>query len=311
AGAAALAATAGLNIQHQINFTRANEEEADRIGMQILERAGFDPRGMPAFFERLQQSSKYYQGNAPEFLRTHPLTDNRIADSRARAEEFEARHRPDSKSYLQTRAKIRVNSYEDPADAVKHFSRAMQETDGDIDHLRYGYALALGETGEYKRAGEHLKLLLKRDENNNAYMLALANLEKKRGNYATSLALFAEAYKYFPDYRPLILYYSKALLDANQPAEARKLLRRYGSMHDPDISYYNLLSQAEGQAGSQIESGIAKAEYYYLLGDTELAIKRLQLAKKEGTPDYYQKERIDARLAQLQYERELEKDLEL
>ncbi|MDX1519544.1 MAG: tetratricopeptide repeat protein, partial [Gammaproteobacteria bacterium] len=167
------------------------------------------------------------------------------------------------------------------------------------------------EAGQHERSRENLELLIKRDETNITYQLALANLEKKRGNYRKSLGIFKEAYKYFPDYRPLVLYYSKALLDAEQPEEARKILRRYASSNEPDISFYNLLSQAEAQTGSQIESGIAKAEYYYLLGDTELAIKRLQLAKNQGEPDYYQKERIDARLAQLEYERELEKDLKL
>ena len=311
AGAAALAATMGVNIQHQLNFTRANEEEADRIGMQILERSGYDPRGMPDFFERLQQSSKYYQGNAPEFLRTHPLTSNRIADSRARADEFPQKEYRDSDRYLLTRAKLRVYTYDDPKDAIKYFTQLILETEGDIDHLRYGYALALAEAGQHERSRENLELLIKRDETNITYQLALANLEKKRGNYRKSLGIFKEAYKYFPDYRPLVLYYSKALLDAEQPEEARKILRRYASSNEPDISFYNLLSQAEAQTGSQIESGIAKAEYYYLLGDTELAIKRLQLAKNQGEPDYYQKERIDARLAQLEYERELEKDLKL
>ncbi len=311
AGAAALAATAGLNIQNQINFTRANEQEADRIGMQILQRADFDPRGMPAFFERLQQASKYYQGNAPEFLRTHPLTNNRVADSRARADAFPQKEVKDSKSYLQVRAKLRVQSFADPKDAIAYFTRVMRETEGNIDHLRYGYALALTEAGEYVRAKENLKQLLKKDETNVAYLIALGDIEKKRGNYRNSLIVYQEAYKYYSDYRPLVLNYSKALLDAGQPDEARKILRRYGSANEADITYYHLLSQAEGQTGSQIESGIAKAEYYYLLGDTELAIKRLELARTQGTPDYYQKERIDARLAQLNYERELEKDLEL
>ena len=311
AGAAALAATTGLNIQNQINFTRANEEEADRIGMQILERAEFDPRGMPAFFERLQQASRYYQGNAPEFLRTHPLTNNRIADSRARAEEFPLKDKADSQTYLQIRAKLRVYNFDKPDDAVKYFSNAMEESSGNTDHLRYGYAIALSEADQYEQARENLTILLERDGNNIGYLLAIAYIEKRQGNFDRSLKIYEEAYKFFPDYRPLVLYYSKALLDAKKPDEARKILRRYSSTHGADITFYNLLSQAEGQTGSQIESGIAKAEYYYLLGDTELAIKRLQLAKNQGTPDYYQQERIDARLTQLEYELELEKDLEL
>ena len=83
AGQAAITGIAGFNVQNQINFTRENEEEADRIGINLLAKSGYDPRGMPLFFERLQKLSKFSQSNAPEFFRTHPLTTSRIADSRS------------------------------------------------------------------------------------------------------------------------------------------------------------------------------------------------------------------------------------
>ena len=88
AGQAAISGVAGLSIQNQINFTRENEEEADRIGISLLAKSGYKPRGMPLFFEKLQKLSKFSQSNAPEYFRTHPLTISRIADTRARAESF-------------------------------------------------------------------------------------------------------------------------------------------------------------------------------------------------------------------------------
>jgi len=123
--------------------------------------------------------------------------------------------------------------------------------------------------------------------------------------------IYREASKLYPDYRPLVLGYAKTMLDAQQPAEARDLLRKYGRYHEPDLTFYNLLAQAEAQSGSPVESGIAKAEYYYLSGDTKLAIDRLKYALRQNKLDYYQKERISARQAQLEYELELEEQLQL
>jgi predicted Zn-dependent protease len=95
-GIGALSAIQAGSIQMQIDFTRSNEQEADRFGLKTLARAHFDPRSMPVFFERLQQASRYYGAGAPEFLRTHPVTASRIADTRGRAETYPYRQVPDS-----------------------------------------------------------------------------------------------------------------------------------------------------------------------------------------------------------------------
>jgi Putative Zn-dependent protease, contains TPR repeats len=311
AAQAALALISGLGTQYQINFTRENEEEADRVGMQLLARAGFDPRGMPGFFEKLQQNSRYYRGKVPEFLQTHPLTTTRIADSIARAESYPPREHKSSIGYKLIRAKIMADSHEQPKEAVKFFADRL-DTNGYPDQVtaRYGYALALTNANLFVEAREQLQQLLMEDKENVAYLLAAARLESAQRNFAAAVSLYSAAQKLYPDYRPLIEGYARALLDAGQPAEARNLLLEYGRSHEPDIAYYDLLSQAEAGTGALAESGIAKAEYYYLSGDTKLAIDRLKFAQHQGNFDYYQQERVKARLEQLEYELELEKELE-
>ena len=81
---AAMMAAQGMSAQYQINFTRDNEVEADRVGMQILSKSEFDPRSMPEFFERMQQSTRFVGNRIPEFLLTHPVTTARISDTRDR-----------------------------------------------------------------------------------------------------------------------------------------------------------------------------------------------------------------------------------
>ena len=312
AGSAALAIISGASIQHQINFTRANEEESDRVGMQLLARSNYDPQGMPSFFERLQQSSRYYKGQAPEFLQTHPLTTNRIAESRARAEAYPKADYSNSHSYELRRSKLLVHAQRTAVDAVNYFKEQLaSEKQEDPDAIRYGYALALTRADQYGKARNHLGILLETDGENIAYLLAAGQLDIDQGNYAAALGIYKEAYKLYPDYRPLIFAYSQALLDTRNPQDARTLLRHYGQNHEPDIRYYNLLAQAEGQAGNQTESAIAKAEYFYLQGDTKMAIKKLKYTRKIERLDYYQDERISARLAQLEYELTLEEELKL
>ena len=313
AGAAALQSTIGLSVQDQINFTRANEKEADSIGMQLLARSGYDPEGMPGFFEKLQQGSRFYQGNAPEFLRTHPLTTSRIAESQARAERYEEVSVDDTDTYQLVKAKIQAFTYEKPEQAVTDFKQALQEANNQrqFNVARYGYIYSLTRDQQYSKARKQARQLLEKDPHNSAYMMAAAYVEHQANNFRAAIKIFQEMQKYYPDYRPLIINYAKTLLDNKQPVKAREVLLSYGRNNEEDITYLNLLSQAEAQAGSETESHIVKAEYYYLLGDTQLAIGRLRLAKKLDQGDYYQKERITARLTQLEYERELEEELEL
>jgi predicted Zn-dependent protease len=312
AGSAALAVISGASIQHQINFTRTNEEEADRVGMQLLARSDYDPRGMPAFFERLHQSSRYYRGQAPEFLQTHPLTTSRIAESISRAETYPRKKYSNSKSYELIRNKLQVYYYKSTNDAVRSFREKLTTgSQKDLDATRYGYALALIRADKFGEAREQLGILLRNDNENIAFLLVAAQLEIKQKNHAAALGIYKEAYKLYPDYRPLILAYSQTLLDTGHPQDARNLLRHYGQYQEQDFRYYNLLAQAEGQSGNQAESAIAKAEYFYLLGDTKLAIDKLRFTQRREKLDYYQDERISSRLTQLAYELELERELEL
>lgn len=310
AGQAAIAAVAGLSAQMQINFTRAHEEEADRVGMQLLARSGFDPFGMPKFFQRLQQATKFY-GRPPEFLLTHPLTSNRIADSISRAEQYPAREHLDTITYKQVRAKLMANSYDKPGDAIGFFEKKLQEGGyPDMDAARYGYAIALTNAHNFPKAREQLRLLLENNGENVSYLLAAARLELAQQNYPAALAIYRQTERLYPNYRPVVIGYSRALLDAGQPEQARTLLRKYSRNNIDDLVYHDLLSQAEAQSGSPAEAGIAKAEYYYLAGGTQLAIDRLKFAQQQPDLTYYQEERIKARLAQLENELELEKEIQ-
>ena len=314
AGAAALAGVSGLSTQNQINFTRANEEEADRVGMQTLVRANFDPRGMPAFFETLQRISRYSQSAAPEFMRTHPLTTSRISDSIARAESYPDKAYSNSHSYELERAKLRVNSFKTPKEAIKHFRTELNKHEGAENNklpLRYGLAYAYVANSEFELAEKQIESLLKDNPDDIAYLLLAAKSKTEQSDYDAAFKIFKKAYGLFPDYKPVVVNYSRALLDVKKAKQARDILKNYERYYSHDLNTYSLLGQAEAMLGNEIETAFIHAEYYFFSANTKLAIDKLKFIKQQYKLDYYQKQRVDARLADFEYELELEENLNL
>lgn len=312
AGMAAMTGAAGLAAQNSANFTRANEQEADRIGMQVLVNAGYDPRGMPAFFEKLQQLSRYTQNAAPEFLRTHPLTTSRIADSRARAEDFLVKEFTNSHSYELIRYKLFVKSSKSKKVAIKTLQQALNENKVSTkknSSIRYGLAYAYIENREFAQAKQYVDYLLRDNPDDVAYLLLAAKFQTAQSNYNAAFDIFRKAHGLYPEYRPVVMAYSKALLDVSNGKKARDILKNYERHHKHDLESYSLLGQAEAMLGNEIETAILQSEYYYLAAQTRLAVDKLKFIKQQYQIDYYQEQRINARMVELEYELELEEGL--
>ncbi len=310
-GMGAITALQAGGIQGQIDFTRANEQEADRIGMALLSRTGFDPSGMPSFFERLQMANRLTDPqNYPEYLRTHPVTQSRIADSRNRLREYPPQRHDDSQDYFLTRARLLVAGAKSPRQAVKSFEAAM--VGGTLNHkqaTRYGYVLALTAAGNFKQARQELAPLLEQHPNVISYQLAAAKIEADAHNYDASLKIYARLARLYPSYRPIVMRYAQTLLTAQRPLEARSLLLDYGILHGTDRMYYGLLAEAEGRAGNDLDSHLALAEYHYLNGNVHQAVQQLKIAERTRKLDYYHRQRIEARLEQ--FEKELKEENEM
>ncbi|MGE0387102.1 MAG: M48 family metalloprotease [Gammaproteobacteria bacterium] len=302
----AIAAVGAVQQQYAINFTRANEQEADRIGIQLLERSGFDPQAMATFFERLQTANRYSDPKSfPEFLRTHPVTVNRIAEARERAEKIGEKTHADSPNYRLMRAKLRVLTARDTNRLLDEMETALREGQYDDETAaRYGYALALTEAAQYGKARQQLTELARRDPDQPAFRLAIARLEQKSGNFVGALERYDETLRLYPGYKPAQLGHIEALLAARRGSQAREALREYAFIHTPDARYYTLLAEAEDQIGSQVESHIALAEKYFRQGETELALQQLELAQRQPQIDNYQRERVLARIDEIKKDTE-------
>jgi predicted Zn-dependent protease len=305
-GDAAVALTTASVAQRELNFSRSFEEEADRVGMQILAGSKFDPRAMPAFFERMQNLNRLNESSLPEFLRTHPVTTNRIADSRNRAERFAYRQVPDTPEFYRVRAKIRALTTADAQEAVRLFrANLAQGKYRDADAERYGYVLALTRTRAYDAARAEVRKLVEQRPTVPAYRLAQAEIESAAGQHAQALALYTAAERAFPNYLPLRRAHAQALLNARRPAEAYKLLKVAVRQEPPDPSLYRLLGQAAGESGALVEAHQARAEAEYLNGNPDAAVEQLQIAARHAKGNFYLLSSIEARLGAIREEIEL------
>ncbi|CAL1241427.1 beta-barrel assembly-enhancing protease [Candidatus Methylocalor cossyra] len=297
-GAAAMAAVQAASTQYQINFTRDNEAEADRVGMQILSKSEFDPRAMPAFFERMQQSTRFSgSSRIPEFLMTHPVTVSRISDTRGRAEQFPYRQYPDSLSYQIIRAKLRVETSPNPREALDYFKAVSgQGTRLQQDVTQYGMALGLMKSGRPQEALPILQRLAHSYPDQPQFANALAQAELDNKNYTRALELYDAALQRFPGNRAITLNYVRALLTVRKPAQANRLLNLYSRYHPPTPEVYDLMAETYSKLGNEAESHRYVAEAYYLAGQTRAAIQQLRLAKKAAGSNFYLNSVIDERL---------------
>jgi predicted Zn-dependent protease len=308
--AAAAAAQAGV-MQQQINYTRQNEQEADRIGIHTLAASGYDPRAMPSFFDRLTKATRLYANNAPEYLRTHPVTTNRIADAIDRAEEYPYRQYQSSTSYGQIKAILKLRSFAQPGQAVEFFASGLEEGRYlDQYSQRYGLLLALLEAKRYKQAAEQLAILKKQDATQTGLLLAEARLLRETGEQKRALKLLETSLMLFPTNYPLNMAYGRLALDQGMPEQALRGVSRLLDNQAENPLVYQLLAEAAGRAGQRLQSHRYLAEYHYWRGELELAIKQLEFPLNDGKlnsqreADYYETARMRARLEELQKEKE-------
>jgi predicted Zn-dependent protease len=315
AGVVAAAARAGDAImsaqaaamQEQRRFSRQNEQEADRIGLVNLERAGYDPRAMPSMFERLMRQYRYDR-KPPEFLLTHPVSESRIADTRNRAELYAAGGVKDSLRYQLMRARVQLNYESTPGLATKRF-RAQVEENPELDAARYGLSIAQIRAGQISEAHETLQPLLAKAPNEIIYNLAQVDIDVANQQLDAAQQRVERMIELFP--RSVALQQARAdvLLKRGRIADAEAAYNRLAKERpkDPDIWY--LVAEVRGLAGNTVGLHEARAEYFALVGDYDPAIEQLDLAKRRSKGNFQLAARIDARQKVLQQEQRMVQDL--
>jgi len=286
-------------IQSQLNFTRDNEREADRVGLQILEQAGFDPRGMASFFERMQRATRIHESSAPSYLRTHPLTFERIADMQNRTQGMGYRQVPDSLEFQLIRAKLKA-WLDPPREAVTFFEESLAERKFLSEAAaRYGLVVSLMRMAEYARARSELESLRKLAPASPIVDTLTCEFGSSAYGPEKALPCYREALKIYPSYRALIYNYADALLQTGRAEPALRLIEERLQIISDDYRLYFLQARAYAGLNKRLAQHRAQAEAYVRLGNLTAAVEQLRIGLKSGDGDFYQVSSAEARLREL------------
>jgi predicted Zn-dependent protease len=326
---AAVVGGMALMQQRQINYTRSNEHEADRIGIHTLARAGYDPLAMADFFARMERAMRGNQGGwqAPEYLRTHPISTTRISEAKDRAKNLIAqaspapmaeaplnpllpgnafaalRERPAPQGALfpYVRERLRVLSAESAPAALGEYERSRRAEPAAFgDPQRYGMALALSRAGRIGESEEYLAALAARHPDLYWIDLARADNDHRAGRRAAAVARYDGLLAAMPRNRAVILGYARTLAEQGTPEAGRRaqdVLRPLLADSVGDAVFQQNFARASELAGDLVRAGEAYAETAFLSGRPEDALNQLERLKQRDDLDYYQRSRIDARIA--------------
>jgi predicted Zn-dependent protease len=335
---AVLAGGQGLIAQKSINFTRHDEIEADRVGIQTLAKAGFDPDAMATFFEHLEDETSADAGGiqTPSLLQSHPVTTERISDAKSRAGALLAAQklRPATQfdksqwekitaplrfvndpaalavvaatadrldNYSLIRERVRVLADDAPKQAIYYASNLQSQHGFDTPANRYGYALALTRSGRGTQAIEQLQPLLQSHADNLILKLAMADARLQAGQRGAALVIYGELSTRSPRNRAVALAYANALVangDKLQAMQAASLLRPLLDSAD-EPEIYSAYARASEKSGDSVRAQEAFADASYYSGRPFDAMEQLKRMLKRTDLDYYARVRIQARIVEL------------
>lgn len=275
---AAIAVGLSASAQQRINFTRAHELEADRVGIQTMTAAGFDPRGMASFFQYMEERGRLYGGALPEILLTHPVSNTRISEALARIGD-QPRLAPvaNDGEYRLMQARLRVMSAKQVSAASDFF------TAEDKEHpvvQAYGRSLAQYRAGQYEPSIKTLQQLWDEHPTQVHYVLALARGQLAAGQNSAALKSFEQAERSFAGYPPLVLTHAEALIQSGQPEAARRRLLASDLIHAREPEVHRLLALAARDLNHAPEAHYQMAEFHRLEGDYLAAFNQVDAGLK-------------------------------
>lgn len=303
--AALLLGGQGVALQRQLNFSRDAEREADRIGLAILRDSGYDTSGMISFFGRMQNASRSYNDSAPVYLRSHPLTTERIADIQARTRDQRYKQHVDSIDFHLIKARVRVlqdTSSQGLRDATVAFENQLQQkTRPQIAAAKYGLAFVALKEGAPAKAKTLLQEAYAALQGPSAPVQSMAltslGIDIKLAENDTAGALReAEAARVkFPVSRGIAQQYAETLIAARRLDEAVNFLRDQAQLYRQEPKLQDMLAKAYAAQGRQALQHLALAESYALLGSMPAAIDQLGIARRSPDASFYDQAMIDAR----------------
>ncbi len=297
--AATIASTQAGLVSSQLAYTRDFEREADRMGYQTLDKAGFDVRAMGDFFERLQKAGRVYENNAPVYLRSHPLTVERISDIQNRLQESPYRQIVSSLDFNLVRAKLRAQAGT-PREAVKEFETQLREKKyASQAATRYGLVFALMRAKDRAAAQREMDALVALQVSSPMIAGLAAEIKAGAGDFGAAQTIYREALLRFPQAKSLAYGYAESLFTAKQYDQALPFLEAQLQRDNSDFKLHGLLAKTYAAQGKRLLQYKAQAEFYVLQGLLGQAVEQLQFAQQETDGNFFEQSAVDARLREL------------
>lgn len=300
AGMAAMTTTMAGSAQSMISFTQSNEQEADRVGLKILAKSGFDPHASANFLQKLSDQSRF-ASKPPEILLTHPLPDSRLTDVRNRSNQYQAKTVNSSLDYYL--AKVRLVIFGNNKNATQLLLESYKKNSNELNQLAlsYGDALVNYKNKNYSIARTILQPLLDRNPNNVWFIDLMTDIDLDSSNSKTAVARLERAISQNDSSNALQLNLANAYIENGDYSKATNLLHRYTHSNEDDINGWDLLATAYNKQRLRAQELGALAEVLALQGEFQQAIRLLNNAKS-AVKDNSQitLARFDARITQLQ-----------
>lgn len=282
AGLAALATTQALSVDQQLRFSRKNEQEADRVGIEILHQSNFDPRAMPSMFERMFRKNRVHGEAIPEYLSTHPLSETRIADSRNRASQYPARRYVDSIDYYLCRNIVVANYSESPQKAKLYFESILKKGNSlQLDAAKFGLAYSVTDS-DPEKALALLEELLTHYPNKFAIQIQHAFALQANQEGKKAIQILENLLQRNPNNYPIADALAQLYLKNDLITQYEQRLIKLSRSHEENPKIWYLLAEAHGLAGNIVELHMARAEFYYLTNRMEPALEQLNLALRKS-----------------------------
>ena len=295
----AILATQGAAIQHQINYTRANEFEADRIGIGTMAAAGYDPLGMASFFEQLSRGMPSPERvNAVQFLIDHPISSDRVAEARNRAEQIGRIHHEDSLGYQLTRERLR-SLVTDPRVVRDYYVSLLKNGAGLSMEERYGKDVADIAMRNPTAAIPDLQALVHEYPKVTQFYGALGQAYMLNGQMKESKEVLDKALGLFPRNVPITIRLSETLMRSGENKRAQLLLDDLFNVVDPTPDQTKMIAKAADAAGDLADSYYYMSFYYVMSGDLRMSAAQLQMALAQPGLDPVQRARFSARLDEI------------
>lgn len=302
-GASAMLSTLAGAQQAAINFTRANEEEADRLGLELLAKAGYNTMAMPQFFHLMDRATRYNDSQLyPDFLRTHPLSVDRLADTEARAKSYPLIDRSQQQlPFKLFKARIRFFSQNQAKANLAYFMHAVEESKTSIDKTanQYGYALSLAQHLQFAESLKIAEELSKKHPNNRWLQLLPIEIQgQQKSTLLKAEKAIRKLHKKYPLNRAVTLIAAQIYLRAENYQETEELLIDYTREYPRDATAWSLLSEAQGQLNKLANAHASRAQWFKLNGLYYDAVKQLERAISYAEPDSFQAIRLESELEQ-------------